>query len=154
MGLGCARAPALWRPGPWHSSRLAQLTAPAPARGGEVSRGLSSPPSAPPRGPRRRLTSCPPRRPGSPRWPAGACAGAGSCTRPGPALDPRHSGSAAPAPGRWGLSAGREAWGRGPKAPLPSVGARPRERLCSRLASSHCSRRPGGGTADLVERAH
>lgn len=114
---------------------------------------LPTPPPPAPRGPRRRLTSCPPRRRGSPRWPAGACAGAGSCTRPGPALGPRHSGSAAPAPGRWGLSAGREAWGRGPKAPLPSVGARPRERLCSRLASSHCSRRPGGGTADLVERA-
>lgn len=149
MGLGCARAPAQWRPGPWHSSRLAQLTAPAPP---PRRRGLAWA-LFPAPGPRRRLTSCPPRRRGSPQWPAGACAGAGSCTHPGPALGPRHSGSATPAPGRWGLSARREAWGRGPKAPLPSVGARPRERLCSRLASSHCSMRPGGGTADLAERA-
>lgn len=45
-----------------------------------------------------RPTSCPPPRLGSPRWPAGASAGAGSCTRPDPAPGPRHSGSAAPAP--------------------------------------------------------
>ena len=56
-------------------------------------------------GPGRRLTSCLPRRRGSPRWPAGACAGVASYTRLGQAPGLRRSGSAAPAPGRWGLSA-------------------------------------------------
>lgn len=74
---------------------LAPLHPPAPC-GRSPGAGLSLP-GGQPGGARGGLTSGRPRRRGSPRWPAAACAGAGSCTRPGPAPGPHRSGSAAPA---------------------------------------------------------
>lgn len=82
-------------PGPAHR-------APSPCPCDPRSRGAFLPPQDQPRWCRSRLTSGRPRRRGSPRWPAAACAGAGSCTRPGPAPGPRRSGSAAPVPQKGG----------------------------------------------------
>ena len=144
-----SRALALLAPGPAHSARSLHPCDPQEARSRVGSLPL-------PPGPRRRLTSCPPQRRGSPRWPAGACAGAGSCTRPGPAPGPRHSGLAAPAPARQeGTECRKGGVGAGTQDTPPLSGRTapgPRERLCSCLASSHWSMRPGGGIADLAER--
>lgn len=124
-----ARRAPQWRPRTWHSSPGPSHT-PAPHRV-TPRRGLwRSSPSSP--GPGRQLTSCPPRRRGSPRWPAAACAGVASYTHPGPSSRSFVAQAQQNCARGWGLSAEGRAWtGTQESSGVPG---RQWEELCRPLA--------------------